>query len=193
MSFQLKADVSGVEALVRQLKDMQPSKLHKVLKETQLEAVSPLHARVITAIYNIVGKHDGESMERALQHRWLRNGKGRPVKYSRMYMIRQLLKQPVTGRSAFGLKWAIFPQRNGSYARVKIWNPGLHLIDRGRTKTNTYKGWDKLGRIFAGETNAILPQFMVRLKTSIETHIMLLQMRSYQRDRAYISKLRRSA
>lgn len=193
MSFQLKADVTGVEALVRQLKDMQPSKLHKVLKETQLDAVQPLHSRIVSAIYNIVGKHDDESEARALQHRWLRNGKGRPVKYSRMYMIRQLLKQPVTGRSAFGLKWGIFPQKNGSFARVKIWNPGLHLIDRGRTKTNTYKGWDKLGRLFAGEVNSILPKFMDRLRVGLDAHILSVQMKSYSRDRAYLSRLRRSA
>jgi len=185
MSFQLKADVSGVEALVRQLQEMKPNKLHAVLKETQLEAVNPLHVRILTAIYNIVGKHDGESMERALQHRWLRNKKGRPVKYSRMYMIRQLLKQPVTGRSAFGLKWAIFPQKNGSYARVKIWNPGLHLIDRGRTRTNTYKGWDKLGRIFAGESNTVLPKFMDKLRLRLQAHIYMLQVKQ--------SGLRRSA
>jgi hypothetical protein len=193
MSFQLKADVAGVENLVRQLKDMQPNKLHGILKETQLAAVSPLHVRILTTIYNIVGKHDGESMERALQHRWRRNKRGRPVKYSRMYIIRQLLKQPVTGRSAFGLKWAIFPQKNGSYARVKIWNPGLRLIDVGRTKTNTYKGWDKLKNVFAQESTAILPKFMAEFSTRLENHILMLQMRNMDRDRKYLSKLRRSA
>lgn len=193
MSFQLKADVSGVEALVRQLKDMAPNKLHKVLKKTQLDAVEPLHSRIVTAIYNIVGKHDGESMKRALQHRWLRNGNGRPVRYSRMLMIRQLLKQPVTGRSAFGLKWGIFPQQNGSFARVKIWNPGLHLIDRGRSRKNSYKGWDKLGRIFAGESNSMIARFMGNLRVQLQSHILALQMKNYSNDRAYLSNLRRSA
>jgi hypothetical protein len=173
MSF--KANIDGVDAIVKQLQEMKPKALHKTLKDLQVKAVEPIHNRLLVLIYNIVGKHDNETPERALQHRWRRNKRGRPVKYSRLFMIRQLLKTPITGRSAFGLKWGVFPQNNGSFARVKIWNPGLHLIDRGRGKTRPYVGWNKLGKMLAGEVQgSVLPSFVQRLKISLQAHIYLL-------------------
>jgi hypothetical protein len=173
MSF--NANIEGVDALVKQMQEMKPKALHDTLKELQVKAVEPIHNHLLVLIYNMVGKHDNETPQRALQHRWRRNKRGRPVRYSRLFMIRQLLKTPIVGRGAFGLKWGVFPQGNGSFARVKIWNPGLHLIDRGRTKKNPYTGWEKLGKLLKGETNqSVLQSFVKRLQISLQARIYML-------------------
>jgi len=174
MSLELRANITGMESAIKAMQGMKPGRLKKLLKETQVEAVTPLHTRILLEIHNIVAKHDNESLSRALQHRWFRNGRGKPVGYSRQYMIRQLLKEPIEGRSAFGLKWGFFRQKNGSFSRVKIWNPGLHLIDRGRGKTRPYVGWNRLGKIFAAESQQIVPKFISRLRVGLQVQIYRL-------------------
>jgi len=174
VSLEMRSNIIGMESAIKAMQGMKPGRLKKLLKETQVEAVTPLHTKVLLQIHNLVGKHDTESLQRALQHRWFRNGRGKPVKYSRMYMIRQLLRQPIEGKSAFGLRWGIFPQKNGSFSRVKIWNPGLHLIDRGRGKTRPYVGWNRLGKMFASETQTIVPKFIAKLRVGLQIHIYRL-------------------
>jgi hypothetical protein len=84
------------------------------------------------------GKHDNESLTRAMQHRWWsrRRQQGLPVGFSRALAVRTLTQE------GFGFKVAKLKKSEGFFLRIKAFGPGIHLIEKGRYKgSRNYTGW----------------------------------------------------
>lgn len=83
------------------------------------------------------GKHDNESLKRAMQHRWWsrRRQAGLPVGFSRALAVRTLTQD------GFGFKVAKLKKSEGFFMRIKAFGPGIHLIEKGRYSGRSYTGW----------------------------------------------------
>lgn len=167
--------VEGIPEMAKAIAMLKDEELGKVITKT-LRAIGTPTRDALVQHYNAApAKHDGESTKKALQHRWWRNGKGKPVGFSRVQILRDLLK------SGFGLKVGKAKTRGQPFfLRVKVRSNAIHLLESGRKKSQTiqrtkgkkqkyttsnqYRGWMRGIEILksfaaraAGQLNSDLP------------------------------------
>jgi len=154
--------IEGIPEMEAMLKDLTDETLNRVVTETLEEIGRPTQIALANYYANKGGKHDGETLTRAMQHRWWskRKKRGLPTGFSRAQIARTLLTE------GFGFTVRKFRKSDGFLLRIKAWGPAVHLLEKGRYKgVNTYRGWGTgLGimRRFANtaiqKLNTVLPQ-----------------------------------
>lgn len=128
--------VEGLTEFRKAMETLTRDETHRVLKKVLRKIGAPYASEVQQQYHSRTGKHDNESMERALQHRWWNKStkRGLPVRYSRMKTLQNLLKYGFVVR---GLR-----RSSGVLLRLKISGNAVHLMEKGRKRGNrTYRGW----------------------------------------------------
>lgn len=130
--------IEGIPEMEKTLRSLTNEELEKAVLASFEEVGTPTRTALLNYYSNKRGKHDGESLSRAMQHRWWskRRRHGLPVGMSRVLAVRAL------ARDGFGFKVSKLKRSAGFFLRIKAWGPGIHLIEKGRYKgVNTYRGW----------------------------------------------------
>jgi len=130
--------IEGIPEMEATLKSLSNRELGEAVTEVLVDIGHPPQRALVNYFSNRVGKHDNESLTRAMQHRWWsrKRQQGLPVGFSRALAVRKLLDEE------FGFKVAKMKKSAGYFLRIKAWGPGMHLIEKGRYKgVNTYNGW----------------------------------------------------
>jgi|694.fasta_scaffold04218_28 hypothetical protein len=111
-----------------------------VLKVLQ-EMGEPTQMALLQYFDSRTGKHDGESLQRALQHRWWNKYRkqGLPVGYTRNLAIQALVRD---GKDGWGFKVAKLKRGLGYLLRLKAWGPGMFLMESGRHSKRSYRGFN---------------------------------------------------
>ena len=165
------SQVQGLTEFRKAMETLTRDETHRVLKKVLRKIGAPYAAEVQQQYYTRTGKHDSETMERALQHRWWNKAtrRGLPVRFSRMKTLRNLLKYGLTVR---GLR-----RSSGVMLRLKISGNAVHLMEKGRKRmqqvkrrsgkayrtSNQYRGWmDGVNTLkrFAASAQAQLDQML---------------------------------
>jgi hypothetical protein len=152
------SQVQGLTEFRKAMETLTRDETHRVLKKVLRKIGAPYAAEVQQQYYTRPGKHDNETMEQALQHRWWNKAtrRGLPVRFSRMKTLRNLLKYGLTVR---GLR-----RSSGVLLRLKISGNAVHLMEKGRKRGNrTYRGWmDGVNTLkrFAASAQAQLDQLL---------------------------------
>jgi hypothetical protein len=132
--------VEGIPEMERTIRDL----THRDLEEAVLGVLEDIGMPTRRALINYytgrTGKHDGESLKRAMSHRWWsrKRQQGLPVGFTRVLAARKLFTD------GFGFKVAKLKRGSGFFLRIKAWGPGIHLVEKGRYKSNkgnNYTGW----------------------------------------------------
>ena len=165
--------VEGLTEFRKAMETLTRDETHRVLKKVLRTIGAPYASEVQQQYHSRTGKHDNESMERALQHRWWNKStrRGLPVRYSRMKTLQNLLKY---GLAVRGLR-----RSSGVLLRLKISGNAVHLMEKGRrntqtiqrtkgpkdkyTTSNQYRGWmDGVNTLkrFAASAQAQLDQLL---------------------------------
>lgn len=150
--------VEGLTEFRKAMETLTRDETHRVLKKVLRKIGAPYASEVQQQYHSRTGKHDNESMERALQHRWWNKStrRGLPVRYSRMKTLQNLLKY---GLAVRGLR-----RSSGVLLRLKISGNAVHLMEKGRKRGNrTYRGWmDGVNTLkrFAASAQAQLDQLL---------------------------------
>jgi len=111
-----------------------------VLKVFQ-EIGEPTQMALLQYFDSRTGKHDGERLGRALQHRWWNKNRrqGLPVGFTRNLAIQALVRD---GKDGWGFKVAKLKRGLGYLVRLKAWGPGMFLMESGRHSKNPYTGFN---------------------------------------------------
>lgn len=134
--------IKGLPEMEKTIKDMSTHKLDQVVESVLEEIGRPTQRALVNYYGNKTGKHDSETLTRAMQHRWWsrRRQQGLPVGFSRALAVRTLLKD------GFGFKVGKLKTSEGFLLRLMAWGPGVHLMEKGRykhDKGNNYTGWGR--------------------------------------------------
>ena len=130
--------IEGIPEMEATLRSLSNRDLEEAVTGVLEEIGRPTQRALVNYYSNRTGKHDNESLTRAMQHRWWsrRRQQGLPVGFTRALAVRELLKD------GFGFKVAKLKRSAGFFLRIKAWGPGIHLVEKGRYKgVNTYNGW----------------------------------------------------
>jgi hypothetical protein len=152
------SQVQGLTEFRKAMETLTRDETHRVLKKVLRKIGAPYAAEVQQQYHTRTGKHDNETMEQALQHRWWNKAtrRGLPVRFSRMKTLRNLLKYGLTVR---GLR-----RSSGVVLRLKISGNAVHLMEKGRKRgSRTYRGWmDGVNTLkrFAASAQAQLDQML---------------------------------
>lgn len=145
----------------------------KELDETVLKVFQEIGEPTQLALLNYfdtrTGKHDSESLKRALQHRWWnrKRRQGLPVGFTRTLAITALVRD---GKDGWGFKVAKLKGGIGYLLRLKAWGPGMFLMEKGRYSRRAYRGFNGAFPILKafvatvqGQLNYRMPQAFERL------------------------------
>lgn len=132
--------VEGIPEMERTIRDLTHRDLEKAVLGVLEDIGMPTRRALINYYTGRVGKHDGESLKRAMSHRWWsrKRQQGLPVGFTRVLAARKLFTD------GFGFKVAKLRSGSGFFLRIKAWGPGIHLVEKGRYKSrrgNNYTGW----------------------------------------------------
>jgi hypothetical protein len=130
--------IEGIPQMEKTIRDLSTRDLDKAILDALAEIGHPTQRALMNYFSHRVGKHDGESLKRAMQHRWWskKRQQGLPTGYSRVLAVKLLAKD------GFGFKVQKMKKSAGYFLRIKAWGQGMHLIEKGRYKgVNTYTGW----------------------------------------------------
>ncbi len=158
--------IEGIPEMEATIRSLMKEDLERAVLGVLDDIGRPTQRALVNYYANRKGKHDAESLHRAMQHRWWsrRRQQGLPTGFSRALAVRELLKE------GFGFKVAKLKKSAGFFLRIKAWGPGIHLIEKGRYKgVNTYTGWRAgiqiLKRFEAyaiGKLNTLMPKAIER-------------------------------
>lgn len=157
--------IEGIPQMEAMLKSLTNEVLEQAVIETLEEIGTPTQVALARYYESKQGKHDNESLTRAMQHRWFnkRRHKGLPAGFSRALAARKLLDHD------FGFKVSKLRRSAGYFLRIKAWGPGIHLMEKGRYKgVNTYQGWQTGFAILKRFANSALNTLNARLPEKLE-------------------------
>lgn len=132
--------VKGIPEMERTIRDLTDRDLGEAVLGVLEDIGTPTRRALINYYTGRVGKHDNESLKRAMSHRWWskKRQQGLPVGFTRVLAARKLFTD------GFGFKVAKLKRGAGFFLRIKAWGPGIHLVEKGRYKSrrgNNYTGW----------------------------------------------------
>lgn len=130
--------VEGMPQFRQVIERMNMLELDRVIIPVLERIGAPTRDRLIAHYDSYQGKHDSESFEKAMRHRWWNKGRrqGKPVGFTRALALRALV---IAG---FGFKAGKLKKRRGYIMRIKAWGPGIFLTEHGRYKSaGAYAGW----------------------------------------------------
>lgn len=129
--------IKGIPEMEKTLKSLTNEELDRVMLDALDEIGTPTRAALVNYYSNRQGKWDGETLKRALSHRWWskKRRQGLPVGFSRVLAVKALLQD------GFGFTVRRLKSSSGYLLRLTAWGPGIHLIEKGRGGARGYKGW----------------------------------------------------
>ena len=133
--------VEGLPQFRKTILSMTGRELDDTVLAVFQELGEPTQMALLQYFDSRTGKHDSESLKRALQHRWWNKHRkqGLPVGITRNLAIQALVRE---GRDGWGFKVAKLKGGMGYLLRLKAWGPGMFLMESGRHSKNVYRGFN---------------------------------------------------
>jgi len=133
--------VEGLPEFRKTILSMTGRDLDETVLKVFQEIGEPTQMALLQYFDSRTGKHDGERLGRALQHRWWNKNRrqGLPVGFTRNLAIQALVRD---GKDGWGFKVAKLKRGLGYLVRLKAWGPGMFLMESGRHSKNPYTGFN---------------------------------------------------
>lgn len=133
--------VEGLPEFRKTILSLTGRELDETVMQVFREIGEPTQVALLQYFDSRTGKHDGERLGRALQHRWWNKNRrqGLPVGFTRNLAIHALVRD---GDDGWGFKVAKLKRGLGYLVRLKAWGPGMFLMESGRHSKNPYTGFN---------------------------------------------------